>query len=634
MLKMQMLQQKIFMKLDIALDAYYRAHGVNNYFSEGNGKLSKYIMEKKLDQEFVSLLRASEEELQLTNSAVTYFDLEFPFPTCINGDELSELRRHQIMLDIVRYCYQNNAPPSDEFIKTNLYKPEVPSQESEKYFDQVQSNNQQLTVIDGLFNCLKHKHKMPSHRMKKMKDFLQNEEYDSDGLALEVLRNNYSESNLTKHRYEYAIVKLYMKQNTENCESYPVSIIKLSYKLTKHTIPMRVVENFVDTYQYMKKFIFIYRNQAVVEFNNGDILVIDFNLHCKNTKERLYAIGIKQNDNKNKYCVNLWNISNELYTLTQIKTLYNISEMKLYRPLQMRKMLMHQLTKQMKEIETLLQNENVRNTLITSKRIKWNHCEKVPIFNKKQKLSFKRSLQLSKKEFVDKLNKFSKGSENNIRLVPIAIQDGVKYNFGIVWIVKLAKNINIGISLQMGKNVKSIMPCGIFLDLQQYHELVPCLKCQCLENIVCNIDSLIIESEESRVWSKNKMLQAKIYEMENVVKATKMQRQKSAKLIIKTTNSTLQIKSSENCKKYEQQIKRKSEEICDLENKLDNARQHIHSLEKEKIILVAQMQQMDSFFTTRRATKIARDIIAKTSCFRETTKPNIPNFIITELIMN
>eukprot|EP01084_Bolivina_argentea_P280289 479318_1 len=130
--------------------------------------------------------------------------------------------------------------------------------------------------------------------------------------------------------------------------------------------------------------------------------------------------------------------------------------------------------------------------LLLPKKTKWNHTDKVPVYNKTSK-KYGLRLKLTKEEFVTKLKKFGDENCDNIHLIPIVNFNKNDYFVEIVWVVQIGKDIDIGIAFKRNDKYKAIMPSGIYLDINDQHKLLKYEhECKCLDSFKCIIDHLEI----------------------------------------------------------------------------------------------------------------------------------------------
>eukprot|EP01084_Bolivina_argentea_P253234 425305_1 len=170
----------------------------------------------------------------------------------------------------------------------------------------------------------------------------------------------------------------------------------------------------------------------------------------------------------------------------------------------------HQTVKcsnQMKDITQILMNKQQRTQILN--KAKWHDSNKIPILNKrcnKKRLS----LSLEKQEFIQRVLGFG-DANGSVNLVPILVEGDKNKIVKFLWIVTIEKcknvSIDIGIALQLTKTikkVKTVVPVGIYLDINEGNKLVNSDKF----NLI--LDELKIGSLENKIKDGKRKAENKI----------------------------------------------------------------------------------------------------------------------------
>eukprot|EP01084_Bolivina_argentea_P047558 87641_1 len=157
-------------------------------------------MDQNLTDDTLPLSKQLNKQFEMSSSIYTTFDPEFPFPSFIEKETMTNDEKEKIIFSIIRYCYTNNIPPSDQYIK--------------QYLCSNQYQKPEATVIDGIYQQIKGK-----KQTTQIKRMLELQEYDSDALAMDIVMTDKDNSNvgqLLKCDSKYISMQQYMNINTKS----------------------------------------------------------------------------------------------------------------------------------------------------------------------------------------------------------------------------------------------------------------------------------------------------------------------------------------------------------------------------------------------------------------------------------
>eukprot|EP01084_Bolivina_argentea_P280290 479320_1 len=218
--------------------------------------------------------------------------------------------------------------------------------------------------------------------------------------------------------------------------------IKMTKKLILQEIPNKVKESFCNVSFYMNKYTQIYHDTATKEYKHEKqtIKVINYDIHCNKTQRPLFVVceSIQSKDQANNVHIS-WKTNDILYTAFQLEEMYKIPFNNLPLSGSKNKEAMVEMEKIKEQVMHMLQDPKQRNDIITAKKTKWNHTDKVPVYNKTSK-KYGLRLKLTKEEFVTKLKKFGDENCDNIHLIPIVNFNKNDYFVEIVWVVQIGKD--------------------------------------------------------------------------------------------------------------------------------------------------------------------------------------------------
>eukprot|EP01083_Nonionella_stella_P012670 35871_1 len=274
-----------------------------------------------------------------------------------------------------------------------------------------------------------------------------------------------------------------LKQNMcyQHREYIPLKT-KAKYKLnrvfTQQTIPQKIsrpldVGN-ASVYEFMVKMLGINQERY---FDQGTIRVFNVGLRSKDSKEKTYLVakGVKSS----RYYP--WNM-NEILTEREIMSKYRLKCVPM--PVQIEGIDASEI-KDVEEKIMALKDQIIKHT-------KWT---KIPIYNKEDKMRSVRrmTLTLDKPKFIE----YMRRHEGKMSLLPIVMFDkNDKYYVEYVWIVRLEKNVDVGVSFEYNKAEDSVKVVGIYVDkamiLKQHQIVCPSHQHGMLNGVQSEITDLYI----------------------------------------------------------------------------------------------------------------------------------------------
>eukprot|EP01083_Nonionella_stella_P204904 746639_1 len=244
-------------------------------------------------------------------------------------------------------------------------------------------------------------------------------------------------------------------------------------------------ETFNDVYVFIDKSLSLHTGQSM--FNNGTLWVINYGFHEKQSYELLYCVAVPTYGGSRK-----WSMVQKVFTTQEMKTVYHIKCASL--PKTIRSLQFHTdiVTKNRIITRMLSEPEQIQSI------VQFTPWHKVAIFNRNDNKK-RIILKLNKHECIKDLNMMMTHRDEVIKLIPILMFDTENgaHHIEYVWIIRIEKGIDIGISFILNTENDELMVSGIHLNktflLNQHHLAIPqCPSCNCLDSFVSHITHLRI----------------------------------------------------------------------------------------------------------------------------------------------
>eukprot|EP01083_Nonionella_stella_P087143 242299_1 len=224
-----------------------------------------------------------------------------------------------------------------------------------------------------------------------------------------------------------------------------------------------------DVYVFMDKSLSLQTGQTI--FNDGTLWVLNYGFHDKQTDQLLYCVAVPNQAGSRK-----WRMIPKLFTAQEMKSMYHIK-----------------YTSLPKSIRSLQFNTDIVNqTHIIKQRlsepdqmqsiVRCTPWHKMTIFNRNGNKK-RMILMLNKPEFMKHLSMCMALKHEAIKLIPILMFDTKRnqkhcaYHMEYMWMARIVKDIDIGISFTLNTHSDALMVSGIHLDktfiLNQHQLAIP-----------------------------------------------------------------------------------------------------------------------------------------------------------------